>query len=246
MKIFDTAKKKASQKINNVISDALSQAANAIPIANNFLPEVLKKGEGVKFPDWYISISFGKSTSDNYLKALSLAKAAPQYLEQTDEGKILHQAIYSSKPKEYLAFIMLYELVCSWKSSFVMINGQLIDRKIIGQLNYCYGDRCRSGNLKFCFGASYMTDNPFGCHRLQISACNNPWWSFYRQVGRKWILDKDSIIQKINSYANIYCLCPAFNYNNIIKELNKLPSALTNQQYQQLIQKEQNRIILKV
>lgn len=193
-----------------------------------------QESENMIFPEWYISVSFGKSTSNNYQKAVYLAKSAPQYHEQMDDGKILHQAIYSAKPQEFLAFVMLYELVGSWKSSFVFINGKLIDRKIVGKLNYCYGDRCRSGKVDFCYGASYMTENPFGCHRLQISACNNPWWEYYRKKGSKWILNKEAIKQKIDAAASIYCICPCFNYDNIIKELDKLPSILTDAQFSRL------------
>lgn len=193
-----------------------------------------KFNDNITFPKWYISISFGKSTSENYDKAVTLAKAAPQYLEQVNSGNILHQAIYSSKPKDYLAFIMLYELVGNWKSSFVIINGKLIDRKIIGKLNYCYGDKCRSGNKKFCYGASYMTENPFGCHRLQVSAANNPWWSYYHKILNRWVLDKEALQSKIKSKATIYCICPDFDYDNIIKELNKLPVTLSDKQMKQL------------
>lgn len=193
-----------------------------------------KFNDNITFPKWYISISFGKSSSENYGKAVALAKAAPQYLEQVNSGNILHQAIYSSKPKDYLAFIMLYELVGNWKSSFVIINGKLIDRKIIGKLNYCYGDKCRSGNKKFCYGASYMTENPFGCHRLQVSAANNPWWSYYHKILNRWVLDKEALQIKINSKADIYCICPDFDYDNIIKELNKLPTTLSDKQMKQL------------
>lgn len=94
-----------------------------------------------------------------------------------------------------------------------MINGKLIDRKVIGKINYCYGDKCRIGNADFCYGASYMTDNPFGCHRIQVSEMNHPWWSFYYQRGNKWHLDKDGLKQRIDSYARIYYLCPCFDYN---------------------------------
>lgn len=207
------------------------------PITSNNSGIATKEKElqnSITFPDWYISISFGKSSSDNYLKAVSMAKSAPQYLEQTINGKILHQAVYSPKPNEYLSFIMLYELVKTWKSTFVMINGQLIDRKIIGQLNYCYGDKCRSGNPKFCYGASYMTDNPFGCHRLQISACNNPWWSYYQHIDGKWILDKETMLQRINSYATIYSICPVFDYDSIIAAFHKLPTKLSDTQYKKI------------
>lgn len=185
-------------------------------------------------PEWYVSISFGKSSSQNYHKAVALAKLAPQYHEQTDNGQILHQAIYSDQPKEYLAFIKLYELVGSWKSSFVIINGQFIDRKIIGKLNYCYGDKCRSGNPKFCYGASYMTENPFGCHRLQISAANTPWWSFYKHDGFHWVLDRVTMKERIDSFAEMYCICPDFNYEQIISTFNQLPSKLSDGQIKSL------------
>lgn len=222
-----------SELIENPIVPQTIQLQNNPNVSSNTV-----LNQEIIFPDWYVSISFGKSTSDNYMKAVALAKAAPQYLEQFNDGKILHQAIYSSKPDEYLAFIMLYELVENWKSSFVIVNGQFVDRKVIKQLNYCYGDKCRSGNPNFCYGASYMTANPFGCHRLQISAYNNPWWSFYKQSDHKWILDKQSLLKRIDSYATVYSLCPLFNYEQIIKVLNQLPSSLSNAQYKKLMRDE--------
>lgn len=218
MGLFNLIKNAASEAINEVIEQTTNISSDSTATLSN----------------WQISISFGKSSSSNYAKAVALAKASPQYHEQTDDGVLLHQAIYTSTPKDFLAFVMLYELVGGWKSSFVMINGQLIDRKIVGKLNYCYGDKCRSGNPKFCYGASYMTENPFGCHRLQISATNSPWWSFYRRKGQRWVLDKDSMKQQIDSYANIYCICPHFNYNKIIQELNRLPISISDIKMQQL------------
>lgn len=236
------------EKENNVSKDipltSPPQPTKSINAQNT--TTALTSNNEITFPDWYVSISFGKSSSNNYIKAIALAKSAPQYLEQNNGGKILHQAIYSEKPNEYLAFIMLYELVGNWKSTFVIINGHFIDRKVVGQLNYCYGDRCRSGNAKFCYGASYMTANPFGCHRLQISACNNPWWSFYHQMGRKWVLDKEAMLQQINSYSTIYSICPMFNYDMIIKVLNSLPASLNDKQYRKLIQENQGNIILRL
>lgn len=209
-------------KINTLI-EAITQNAT--------IPSYTPNTSRTVFPDWHISISFGKSSSSNYDKAVALAKNAPQYLEQTDNGVLLHQAIYSSKASDFMAYLMLYELVGSWKSSFVIINGKLIDRKVVGKLNRCYGDKCRVGNNNYCFGASYMTENPFGCHRLQISATNTPWWSFYTLHGNKWILDKNAMKERIDSYARIYNICPCFNYTQIIVVLNSLPDSMTRSQY---------------
>lgn len=234
MSFIDKLIKKADDKINSLLP-APFKTENIVPTMP--LPEVQEKFNDI-FPDWYISLSFGYSTSNNYQKAIALAKASPQYHEQHNNGHILHQAIYSAKSREYLAFIMLYELVGNWKSSFVMINGELVDRKIVGKLNYCYGDRCRSGNPRFCYGASYMTENPFGCHRLQISAWNGPWWSYYKLEGNKWILDTYSMKMQIESHANIYGICPCFDYNIIIQRFNQLPRVLTIRQMEEIKRKE--------
>ena len=179
------------------------------------------------FSKWHISISFGKSTSNNYTKAVFLAKKAPSYHEEGEGKNIIHQATYSSSDSDYLSFITLYELVGGWKSSFVFINNQLIDRKIVGKLNYCYGDKCRSGNSKFCYGASEFTVNPFGCHRLQISEYNSPWWSFgMLDTKNIWHVDKKAILERINEKCTPYKHCPNFSYENIMLVLNRLPDTI--------------------
>jgi hypothetical protein len=182
---------------------------------------------GTTLPDWHISISFGKSNSKNFPQAVALAKMAPQYFEQTVDKNILHQAVYSDQPDQYLQFIKLYELIQNWKSCFVVINGQLVDRKIVGGLNYCYGDKCRSGNPSFCYGASMFTENPFGCHRLQASAWNNPWWSFgIFDTQGIWHVDKNAILERITEYSQPYRLCPAFSWEKALDGLKKLPNTI--------------------
>ena len=176
---------------------------------------------------WNISISFGKSTSSNYEKAVYLAKQSSNYFEDGEGKNVIHQATFTSATNDYLAFIKLYELVGSWKSSFVFINGEITDRKIVGKLNYCYGDKCRSGNNKFCYGASEFTINPFGCHRLQVSQFNNPWWSFgIIDTKGIWHIDKNAILERINQHYIPYKNCPSFSYEKVIFNLNNLPDTI--------------------
>ena len=183
--------------------------------------------------DWRISTSFGKSRSSNFDRAIYLARSAPEYRE--DNG--IYQATYSAAPEEFLSFVKLYELVSGWKSAHVMINGCLIDRKIIGNINYCYGDKCRSGNPDFCFGASIFTKNPFGCHRLQISAYNNPWVEFFNPTtDGTYQLDKLRIKKRIDSVAQSYNKCPAFDYDSIIDRLNSLLSLVSKEEYTRMMQ----------
>jgi tetratricopeptide (TPR) repeat protein len=183
--------------------------------------------KNIEFPHWYVSISFGESRSPNFPQALALAQSAPQYIENNINGKILYQAVYSDKPTEYLQFIKLYELVSNWKSCFVIINGTVMDRKIIGGLNYCYGDKCRSGNPDFCFGASELTANPFGCHRLQISAYNHPWWTIGNFITSSiWRVNKQAILERIKTYSLPYVMCPSFSIENIKSVVDSLPDTI--------------------
>lgn len=177
--------------------------------------------------NWNISISFGKSSSSNYERAIFLAKESPNYSENGQDKNIVHQATYSSSVNDYLAFIKLYQLIGNWRSCFVFINGELTDKKIVGKLNYCYGDKCRSGNCKFCYGASEYTQNPFGCHRLQISAYNHPWWSFgILDTKNIWHVDKKAILDRINQNYIPFKNCPSFSYERVLYVLDKLPETI--------------------
>ena len=225
--LYETAMQSGPTTETNIVAASKGTGKEVIRAQKSALQDF-------NFASWHISISFGKSSSQNYLKAVTLAKSAPKYHEQTDDGHILHQAFYSARPDEYLKFIMLYELVGGWKSSFVMINGELVDRKVVGKLNYCYGDKCRSKKKDFCYGASIATSNPFGCHRIQVSAFNNPWWSFYEQHGGRYILKKDAILAKINEAHNVFQYCPCFDYIQIIDTLNSLPLTVSSRQLEKI------------
>ena len=184
--------------------------------------------------NWEVTVSFGKSSSANFVRAIALAKNADRFEELDFNGSVSYQAAYSSRPKSFLNFIQLYELVSKWKSSAVLINGEFIDRKIISGINYCYGDKCRSGKNDFCFGASPFTANPFGCHRLQISRYNHPWWSFAKSNGREYIIDKSAIQARIKEYSTPYTCCPAFDFEAVIKAFESLPNRLSVREYNAL------------
>lgn len=212
--------KSATESSNNIIKKNVSYTPNIINVEDTLSKEIV-------YPDWYISISFGESKSQSFAQAVALAQMAPQFIINNVEGKNLYQAIYSDKPNEYLQFIKLYELVSQWKSCFVILNGKIMDRKIIGKLNYCYGDKCRSGKSDFCYGASEMTENPFGCHRLQISSYNNPWTSFGQyDTSGVFHIDKIAIKNRIMDYSTPYLDCPCFSMDKVLEALDKLPNKI--------------------
>jgi len=220
-KLKDTPKERAQLRSVSEPENSLISRSNEI--INNDFPDL----------DWYVAVSFGKSTSQNFFKALALAQASFKYYEFEYEGQKTYQAVFTSESNQYLHFVSLYELVSGWKSSFAVVNGKLVDRKIIGGLNYCYGDKCRSGNPTFCYGASPFTRNPFGCHRLQISAWNNPWWAFSTRQGSGRMVDKEAIRKRVHEYGRPYLSCPAFDYDGILKRLDELPDYIANETYAQ-------------
>lgn len=178
--------------------------------------------------EWELCISFGPSTSKNYTKAVALAKSAPRYLETHDErGTLIHQAFYSADPDEFLKACALYELVGTWKSCFVFINGEMVDRKEFGGVKWCYGDKCRARDPNWCYGASQFTENPFGCHRAQMHAYHDPWWSFaelgpdgYFHVPKARIASE--LLRRLIPYRH----CPALDVRTILTNVMKLPDRI--------------------
>lgn len=200
----------------------------------NQLQLIEKPLEFAKQDNYYISISFGESTSKNFSKALQLANTSSKFIEYVDDrGNKVYQAFYTERTEDFLNFIQLYELINSWKSTFVFINNKLTDRKIVQGINYCYGDKCRSNKTDFCFGASEFTANPFGCHRLQISRSNNPWWSFSIKKGKRYVIEKEKIRERIKEYSKPYLNCPSLDIEFSLNVVNQLPNSISEKQYQE-------------
>lgn len=229
----DVSEKDLNSSVERAITENKLNKEKA-DLANELL---LQNKLSTSFPAWYISISFGHSRSKNYTKAVNLAKSAPQYIESYDsDNNIIHQAVYSDKRTDYLNFISLYEIINNWKSCFVNINGDIVDRKIVGGLNYCYGDKLRIGKSDFCYGASEFTKNPFGCHRLQISSFNHPWWSFGNfNANGIWLINKTAILNRIKEYSQPYIHCPAFSMEEILNVVDKLPNFIDPERNQHWI-----------
>lgn len=199
---------------------------------NNVHPDLLDSKNFV--------LTFSKSTSKNFDRAIYLAKQSDHFLiSEDDSGNEIFQAIY--KPINYLNFITLYELIKGWKSTFVIKDNKILDRKILGQINYCFGDKLRSNSESFCYGASMFTENPFGCHRLMIHSGQRPWYDWIREETATHIyIDKDAIKKQIDEKAQIYHHCPAFNYSRIIRILNELPDKINKRSsyYNSLVNRE--------
>ncbi|MFZ8765489.1 hypothetical protein [Enterococcus diestrammenae] len=179
------------------------------------------------YNQWTVSVSFGKSTSKNFVKAIYLAENSDRFITDQDEsGNPIYQAFFLSE--HFLDFQALYKIVGSWKSTFVFVDGELIDSKSLGKISICYGDKLKFHDPYFCYGASNYTTNPFGCHRRMITPSQTPWWSF-GEFDRKgnWIIDKKAIKEKIDYKSILFSKCPAFNKQKALLGLAMLPDSIS-------------------
>jgi hypothetical protein len=176
--------------------------------------------------EWQVCISFGKSSSPNFEKALFVAQSAPHYIETKNEkGQPIYQSFWGRD--QFLRFVALYEAVNNWKSCFVFINNELVDRKIVGGINYCCGDKIRSGDPRFCFGASSWTENPFGCHRAQMHTGRDAWYTFgVMDKHGIFHVDIDRIVEELRSRLKLYVYCPELNMDEIIAAARRLPKKI--------------------
>lgn len=193
--------------------------------------------------NWNVMITFGKSSSPMLTRALYLAKNAYSYEEHDIDGQMVYQATFTAEPQSFLQFVQLYELTSNWKSVAVFINGEMMNTKTLNGIIRCYGEKCRTLDNRYCFGGQHQYfSNPFGCHRLSLYSYSKSWFTFSKKIGKYYQIDKKAIAEIIDQYSIQFQYCPSFNYENIMKNLDKLPCRLTEQEMNKLDPYRQYRL----
>ncbi|WP_300648007.1 hypothetical protein [Paenalcaligenes sp.] len=186
-----------------------------------------------------VEISFGYSSSPNFNKAIEICQNLPSYTA-TGEGK--HAQYKVSLPiTEVELVITVFELVGSWKSSQMLINGHAATKK---DLTY-YGVGCYRNRQKaykpdqYCFGEREYDANIWGCKRLGMPI--NEWgggWLDYGKFDRSgvWHFDKNRIKHELELSLKENELCPVLDRKRVLETLDNLPDSInpkkdTNWQY---------------
>ncbi len=186
-----------------------------------------------------VEISFGYSSSPNFNKAIEICQNLPSYTA-TGEGK--HAQYKVSLPiTEVELVITVFELVGSWKSSQMLINGHAATKK---DLTY-YGVGCYRNRQKaykpdqYCFGEREYDANIWGCKRLGMPI--NEWgggWLDYGKFDRSgvWHFDKNRIKHELELSLKENELCPVLDRKRALETLDNLPDSInpkkdTNWQY---------------
>jgi hypothetical protein len=174
-------------------------------------------------------ISFGYSTSPAYSKAVAICERLPSY-EVSGEGKqIQHKIVLPLSEVELVANI--FDLVGSWKSSQMLINGQSATKK---DLSY-YGVGCYRTRQKaykpdaYCYGERQYDANIWGCKKLgmPVFECGGGWLD-YGQFDAKgaWHFDKARIKHELEVALKENELCPALNRARVLETLENLPTSV--------------------
>lgn len=179
--------------------------------------------------NWEVSISFRKSKSPNFDIALFLAKKNKRYTETVSDGKVVYQVFFDLDT--FSDFEFLFKLTKDWKSTFIMLNNEIISSKTMSPLNNCLSRKVISDYSRFCFGigAGHHLTNPFGCYNLRIVPSGSAWWwkfGYYDKYN-DWIIDKERIRKQIIDKSKIYNRCPYFNLKYALGIVDKLPDKLT-------------------
>ena len=176
-----------------------------------------------------VEISFGYSSSANFETAVNICNNLPTHEIIGEGNRATHRVTLPITETELV--IRLFELVGSWKSSRMLINGQPATKK---DLTY-YGVGCYRTRIKaykpeqYCFGEREYEANIWGCKRMNmpISIWGGGWLS-YGTMSKSgvWTFDKDRIRHELQIAIKENELCPILNRKQILETLDKLPESI--------------------
>lgn len=177
-----------------------------------------------------VELTFGLSSSANYNKAIEICKNIPSY-ETTGEGKQIHNKVILPITEVEL-IINLHDLIGSWKSSKMLINGHASTKKHLTYYGVgCYRNRQKSYKPdQYCFGDKDHEANIWSCKRLNMPIYE--WGGGWLEHGEfdksgNWIFDKNKIEHELQNGLNENRLCPILNIKRVLETLEKLPDTIS-------------------
>lgn len=174
-------------------------------------------------------ISFGESSSVNYARAMDICKNIPTFETDQSGKKKQHKVTLSLTEVELITNV--FDLVGSWKSSSMMINGRPASKKdLVYHGLGCYKSRQRAYQpQQYCFGEHEYEANIWGCKKLNMPM--SQWgggWLDYGAFNKKgaWVFDKEKIRHHLNLAIADIDLCPVLDKEHIFKTLEALPAEI--------------------
>jgi hypothetical protein len=176
-----------------------------------------------------VEIRFGRSSSASYEQAVAICQNIPSYATDGEGNGLRHQVTLPITEIELL--INLWELVGSWKSSRMLINGQPATKSaLVYKGAGCYRERQKAYDKnQYCFGERQYDVNIWGCKKLGMPITE--WgggWIDYGAIDNQgvWHFDKDRIQHDLEVAMCEQELCPALNRQRILDTLAKIPDTV--------------------
>jgi transitional endoplasmic reticulum ATPase len=195
-----------------------------------------------------LEISFGKSPSAHYERAVQVAQCLPGYHSTGAGGNILHGLVWTRSLADAGAWEQLEELlqlIAGWNSTRLKVAGQEMHyARLASSLNHirtCYARKLRRGaGDDYCSGKSTPTDEAsyFGCRwcygvarQVDALASEGSSWIRYGTLTRKrdaFRVDKQAILKALaQDTRTAACrLCPAFRWQRVCADVDELPELI--------------------
>lgn len=191
-----------------------------------------------------LELRFGHSTSQNYKKALRLARKLPGFEEAEDKAEH-HRVALAFDQIASLAkrFESLVDLVGSWRSSEILHRGEpcsLEEYRAVISVARCHegltasvwpDQYCRDSNGRPSWGCQFLDVVSLGTpdHSWELVRTRDWWFQFgsFRDEAT-WVVDKAAIRSVLERQASArdLAVCPAFNLEGIDEVLGNLPDLI--------------------
>lgn len=176
-----------------------------------------------------VEISFGRSTSANYEHAVEICKKIESYKESGEGSSLRHSVTLPITEVDLI--LNIYELVGSFKSSRMLINGQFAKKSALVYHGVgCFRNQQKAYNKEqYCFGENIYEFNIWGCKRLEMPF--SEWGGSWLEYGSLddngiWHFDKQRIRHELERSIHENELCPILNRTNIFETLDKIPNTI--------------------
>lgn len=210
-----------------------------------------------------IEIKFGKSVSQNYSSALSLAKQFLNFTESKDRNSKNIVVITVEEASLKLKLLeSLINIIQSWVSTEISIDNKVIE---VYKFNYnlsnmieCYNEHERA-SLKNLYCSYTGLSQGWGCRLLTKIKLNdhddyyNPyyenkpkyWYEYgHFEEAKRWVIDKETIrnVLENNALETTANVCSFFHMENIDSKISSLPDFidLDNSQEWEIVYEKQN------
>lgn len=198
--------------------------------------KIVKKIRATDWVDrgWYVVLDFGSSRSPQFKEVEELARSLPDHQELLDEnGQVIYRNIF--RQNSMLDFMLLYQLVSSWKSCLVYVNGNKVDLSV-DEMNglSCYLASLES-NPNYCRNMPLVKTKGvpeyIGCVKSHVAIYPwgwKPWYNFVTRIhdGRYAEVNVADILNTVQDNLQAVSLCPLINWDRTQAIIEALPARI--------------------